>query len=113
VTYTGSYNPGGNPQSATAITNVTDGAVLGVFTDNQDSGTLSSSNADGGSLVNGSGDQNAAFFRKGISSSLAAGSFQASMGTDEANYTFSGVFAVLAPYTEPSTVKRGPGIGRY
>jgi hypothetical protein len=115
VTYSGTLNTGGNPQSATAITNVTGGAVIGVFTDGNASGTLSSSNADYGGPINGSGTQDAAFFTKGISSTLAAGSFQPSMGTTSTDYTFTGVFAVLAPSSGGGggTSKRGPGIGRY
>lgn len=111
--YSGTYI-GGKPQSATAVTQVTGGVVVGVFTDNQDSGTLSSSNADStGGIVNSSGTHNTAYFRRGISDSLAAGSFSPAMNTDEATYTFGGVFGVIQPYTAPTATKRGPGIGRY
>jgi hypothetical protein len=107
-------NPSSKPQLATAVTQVTGGVVVGAFTDGESFGTLSSANADTtNGIVNRSGDQNSAFYVRGLSDSLAAGSFQPSMNTDEAaSIAFTGVFAVLAP-APVTTFKRGPGIGRY
>lgn len=112
--YLGTYGAT-KPVSATALTQAEGGVVVGVFTDGGGSATLSSANADTtGGVVNGAGAQNVGFYKRGISDSLAAGSFSPSLNTTNATWQFSSVFGVIQPASgAPAGMRRGPGIGRY